>query len=217
MFEKEFINNHQYIIATDEVGRGPLAGPVVTCAVGVNVDSLEEIGNLLKKLGVTDSKKLSLRKMEKILESLDILTFKKMNTHKLFDYSIEKVSPKKIDELNIFQASLLGMKNSCHNILKENSVVLVDGKFPFKSKKVNSIHPVIKGDSRSVLIGLASIIAKVYRDKLMIKEAQKFPYYGFEKNAGYPTAEHRNAIREYGITPIHRKSFKGVKEFVTSE
>ncbi|WP_120404641.1 ribonuclease HII [Halobacteriovorax sp. BALOs_7] len=214
MFEKEFVKDHQYIIATDEVGRGPLAGPVVTCAVGVRVDNLAVLASILKEYGVTDSKKLSLKKMERILEELNISTFKKQNFHDLFEYSVEKITPKKIDEVNIFQASLLGMKKSCHNILKKDSVVLVDGKFPFKSTKVKDVHAVIKGDSKSVLIGLASIIAKVFRDRLMIKEARKFPYYGFEKNAGYPTAAHRKAIEEYGITPIHRKTFKGVKEFV---
>lgn len=214
MFEKEFIKDHHYIIATDEVGRGPLAGPVVTCAVGVSVDTLGELVSTLRHYGVTDSKKLSLKKMEAILEKLNINSFKKKNLHDLFEYSVEKVTPKKIDEVNIFQASLLGMKKSCHNILRESTVVLVDGKFPFKSKKVTDIHPVIKGDSKSVLIGLASIIAKVCRDKIMIREAKKYPFYGFEKNAGYPTATHRKAIEEYGITPIHRKTFKGVREYV---
>lgn len=214
MFEKQFIQNHSHIIATDEVGRGPLAGPVVTAAVKVAVSDLERVIVLLKSVGVNDSKKLSLKKMESILKELEIETFKKNNHKKLFSYSVEKVTPAKIDELNIFQASLLGMKKSCHNLDVKDCVVLVDGKFPFVSKKVSDIYPVIKGDSKSSLIGLASIIAKVYRDHLMIKAAKTYPHYGFEKNAGYPTALHRKAIVDYGITPIHRKTFKGVKEYV---
>ncbi len=217
MFEKQFIKKHSHIIATDEVGRGPLAGPVVTAAVKVDVRNLDRLYILLKKIGVTDSKKLSLKKMELILKELEIETFKKNNHKELFSYSVEKVTPAKIDELNIFQASLLGMKKSCHNLNVSESVVLVDGKFPFISKKVSDIHPVIKGDSKSSLIGLASIIAKVYRDRLMIKAAKIYPHYGFEKNAGYPTAVHRKAIEVHGITPIHRKSFKGVREYVQGQ
>lgn len=217
MFEKQFIKKHSHIIATDEVGRGPLAGPVVTAAVKVDVRNLDSLYILLKKIGVTDSKKLSLKKMELILKELEIETFKKNNHKELFSYSVEKVTPAKIDELNIFQASLLGMKKSCHNLNVSESVVLVDGKFPFISKKVSDIHPVIKGDSKSSLIGLASIIAKVYRDRLMIKAAKIYPHYGFEKNAGYPTAVHRKAIEVHGITPIHRKSFKGVREYVQGQ
>ncbi|MFG1494617.1 ribonuclease HII [Halobacteriovorax sp. GFR7] len=218
MFENQFITDHKFILATDEVGRGPLAGPVVTCAVKVSIANLDTLIETLKSVGVTDSKKLTLKKMESILDQLGVQKFLKKNEHELFEYSVEKVTPKKIDELNIFQASLLGMKKSCHSLLCDSkSVVLVDGKFPFSSKRIKEIHPIIKGDSKSSLIGLASIIAKVCRDHIMIKEAKKYPHYGFEKNAGYPTAVHRNAIQEYGITPIHRKSFKGVKEFVTQE
>ncbi|POB14161.1 ribonuclease HII [Halobacteriovorax sp. DA5] len=218
MFESQFVDNHKFILATDEVGRGPLAGPVVTCAVKVSIDNLKSLVERLDSVGVTDSKKLTLKKMESILKELGVEKFSKFNEHELFQYSVEKVAPKKIDELNIFQASLFGMKKSCHNLLCDSSsVVLVDGKFPFSSKKINDIHPIIKGDSKSSLIGLASIIAKVCRDHLMTREAKKYPHYGFEKNAGYPTAVHRKAIEDYGITPIHRKSFKGVKEFVTQE
>jgi ribonuclease HII len=120
-----------------------------------------------------------------------------------------------IDEINILNASLLAMKDSFENVCNDNfnGVVLIDGNKKFQSKfQQIEMEAVVKGDSKSLLIGLASICAKVYRDRLMNELAKSYPGYFWEKNAGYGTAEHLIAIGKLGITPVHRKTFRGVKE-----
>lgn len=226
MFEKDFLyKDLKYIAATDEVGRGPLAGPVVSSCVHVKADekSLIKLTSFLREFGVTDSKKLTDKKREKILNELGITIDKSLVwAGELagvdLQVSIDKKSPAQIDKLNILQASLVSMRDAYkkfHN--GERSLVLVDGNKKFKDILNVDIEPVVKGDSKSSLIGLASIVAKVFRDQLMKSYAKKYPHYGFEKNAGYPTKVHREAIVNHGITPIHRKSFKGVKEFIDEQ
>ncbi len=121
-----------------------------------------------------------------------------------------------IDEINILQASLLSMKNCAHKLsAKRRTRALFDGnKIPSEMAKNISCEAIVKGDSKSALIGLASIFAKEYRDNLMEKYSLKYPGYGFEKHAGYPTKKHLEAIKKLGVTPIHRRSFKGVKEYI---
>lgn len=187
--EKElFAQGYRLIAGVDEVGRGPLAGPVVAAAVIFDPLTIIE--------GVDDSKKLSEKKRE-ILEQ----EIKK----KALAYSIYVVDVDFIDRHNIFVASLYSMLNAVLNLKIKPDFVLIDGKFspemPYKNKAV------IKGDSKCFSIAAASILAKTYRDRLMIEYSQKYPEYNFHKNKGYPTKEHINAILKYGHCEIHRKLF----------
>ncbi len=225
MFETEFIkSNHQFIAGVDEVGRGPLAGPVTACTVFVNdLNSLKMIVSQLQKLGVTDSKRLTSKKRLKLLDSLGIdverlvadQVYEVLIKEGSFDFCINNQDHSSIDRNNILKASLLAMKESFNyfNAYGEG-LILIDG-----NKKVNfdnrNIHefPIIKGDQKSCLIAMASIIAKEYRDALMINFAKEYPQYGFESHAGYPTKSHKLAISEFGPCIIHRKSFRGVREY----
>ncbi|MCK6595512.1 MAG: ribonuclease HII [Bacteriovoracaceae bacterium] len=226
MFENQFLKkSHEYIFATDEVGRGPLAGPVVACAVEAkNNQFLQTFLRELQEAGVTDSKKLSEKKRKEIIQKYfgeikDLRFDKKITLIKDEVFLVlSKMSPEEIDEVNILQASLLSMRKALLKLKSEsNSVVLVDGNKTIKNLPTSlEIFPIVKGDSKSVLIALASIFAKEYRDYLMGEYAMKYPGYGLENHAGYPTKAHLDAINKLGITDIHRKTFKGVKEHVIS-
>lgn len=180
----------QYIAGVDEVGRGPLAGPVVCAAVIMPLD--EE--NII--VGIDDSKKLSAKKRETLAEEIK---------KRALAYTIVEVSEKEIDEINILEATKLGMKKALETLEITPQSVLTDGNmtlnidFPQRS--------VIGGDALSYSIGAASIIAKVYRDKMMDDYAKEYPQYAFECNKGYGTAAHIQAIKEYGLCPIHRRTF----------
>ena len=187
--ERELINKGcVYICGVDEVGRGPLAGPVVCAAVIMPLHDVIE--------GVDDSKKLSAKKRETL--SAEII-------EKAVAYAICRVEPEIIDEINILQATRLCMKNAVESLSVKPDFVLTDGNMkldiglPQKS--------IVKGDSLSYSIGAASVLAKVYRDGLMKEYAEKYPLYGFEKNKGYGTGKHIEAIVQSGICPVHRRSF----------
>lgn len=218
-----------FMAGTDEVGRGPLAGPVVGCCFHLSEVSKERIENLFlfaKEWGVTDSKRLTQQKRLKIIEALGLEIEKIKPSQKLntslsgiegLSFCLTEISHTKIDEMNILQASLLAMRKSfescCSDLSKDGGELLIDGNKLLKIEKENIREtPLVKGDSRSVLIGLSSIVAKEYRDLLMQKLGKKYPGYGLEKHAGYPTKTHKEAIAKLGPTPIHRKTFKGVKE-----
>ena len=221
-FLEESYFHSSSLLGVDEVGRGPLAGPVVSCCVGISLSDQEralEFLLYLKHFQVTDSKKLSKKKRlhivnhffpswERILKSggAKCSEFKDLKIQTELSF----VQAKDIDEINIHQASLLAMKNAIEQT-KFTGLVLVDGKFA--PKVINECVPIIKGDSKSLLIGLASILAKEVRDHVMELYAETYPNYGLERHAGYPTLLHRQAIEKYGISPIHRKSFKGVREY----
>ncbi len=197
-FERELNRQGFSVIAgTDEVGRGPLAGPVVAASVVLPLDCDYQQFN--------DSKKLSSNARVKLYDTL-----KKMGV----DIGIGIVSEHKIDQINILQASLLAMKKALELLRKKPDYVLVDGKFPVPI--AISQRSLIKGDSRSASIAAASIVAKVTRDDLMEQYHQQYPQYNFIKNKGYPTAEHRRLLAEHGPCPLHRRSFAGVKGFFTS-
>ena len=175
------------IIGVDEVGRGPLAGPVISAAIVLNKEKIPE--------GINDSKKLSKKKREVINEEL-------ISQHK---FAIGIASVEEIDKINILQASLLAMKRAVLNLNIKPQTILVDGnKLPDLEY---NMYPIIKGDSKSISIAAASIIAKVYRDKLMQDLSIKYPGYYWEKNSGYGTKQHLLALDNLGVTPIHRKSF----------
>lgn len=230
-FQKFFKTQNNFsMTGTDEVGRGPLAGPVVAASVSFHFQAYDEaeFKNLLKdwaQYGINDSKKLSGIKRQLILNKLPFSVFPLME-NQIYQYSysknlsisifIKEISPQTIDQINILNASLLAMKEavfgSSHKA--KSGLVLIDGNKKFSNDDSSvQLIPIIKGDSKSLLIGLASIVAKEYRDQLMSKYDDQYPGYHWNKNAGYGTAKHLEAISTLGITEIHRKTFKGVKEF----
>ncbi|MDH5722552.1 MAG: ribonuclease HII [Alphaproteobacteria bacterium] len=185
------------VCGIDEVGRGPLAGPVVAACV-VIPRHLRELPFIKE---IKDSKKLSHSKRHTLFESIT----------KHFPYAISEISPTKIDEINILQASLLAMKISCEKVDGIDHALVDGNKAPDLSCKVIT---VVKGDSKSVSIAAASIIAKVYRDQIMTKLALEYPSYGWDSNAGYPTKQHIIALEQHGVTPHHRKSFGPVRRII---
>lgn len=215
MFDKQFFSDYKFIIGCDEVGRGPIAGPVVACATRLPAN--KQLFSYLAGLGVTDSKKLTEVKRKKILAELEIelagLKPKKIFNTKDFSFVLWEQSPAQIDRINILNASLFCMREAATLLFVENSKILIDGNRPFKDCSF-PVETVVKGDSKSLAIAIASIIAKVFRDEKMKKLDGLYPGYGLASHAGYPTKSHREAVERLGVTPIHRKTFKGVKEFV---
>ncbi len=194
-YEREYAARGFHAVAgVDEVGRGPLAGPVVCAAV---ILPLEEE---FRVRGVGDSKKISPKKREALAEEI-----KKVARA----YAIAEVDERVIDEINILQATRLGMKRAVESLGVTADMVLVDGVMTLDIGAPQ--RSIVKGDDLVYSIGAASILAKVYRDGLMRKYAEEFPGYGFEHNVGYGTKEHIAAIGEMGICRIHRKTF--VKKF----
>lgn len=192
MYEDDlFLNGYRRIAGVDEVGRGSLAGPLVAAAVILDRKNLM-IENL------NDSKKLSKEKREYI--------FKKI-MESCVCWSVAKVSPQKIDELSVGNANILAIEKAVKKLKIEPDVVLID----YISIDLNvETQPIINGDELSVSIAAASIVAKVIRDRIMIKLSKYYPEYGFECNKGYGTKDHLKSLRKYGPSVVHRVSFKGV-------
>lgn len=187
----------QYVAGIDEVGRGPLAGPVVAAAV-----ILPE--NIFIS-GINDSKKLSSKKREQLYQEIK---------NEALAIGIGVVGADVIDEINIYQATKKAMNIAINQLSIFPDFLLIDA---MKIDTPITQRSLIKGDSLSVSIASASIIAKVYRDRLMMEYSKKYPEYQFEKNAGYGTSEHIQAIRKFGPTPIHRKTFAPIKEYIHNE
>lgn len=183
----------QYICGIDEVGRGPFAGPVVACAVILPKDC-----NILY---VNDSKQLTEKKREELYD--EIIT-------KAIAYGIGSVPPNQIDDMNILQATYEAMRKAINNLSVKPDILLNDA-VTIPGVTIKQV-PIIKGDAKSVSIAAASIVAKVTRDRLMVAYDKVFPGYDFESNKGYGSAKHIEAIKNLGLTPIHRRSF--VKNFV---
>ena len=193
-YERELIGKgYKYICGVDEVGRGPLAGPVVCAAVIMPLDSLIE--------GVDDSKKLTAKKRERLAEEIQKIA---IACH------ISSIEPQIIDEINILEATKLCMKNAVEGLDVTPGYVLTDGNMTLDISLPQ--RSIIKGDANSYTIGCASIVAKVYRDALMDRYAEQYPGYDFIHNKGYGTAKHIDGIRKFGLSPIHRRSF--TKNFV---
>ena len=191
-YEKELAcKGYKLIAGVDEVGRGPLAGPVVCASVIMPLDDII--------VGVDDSKKLSKKKRELLYEQI---------INKAISYSICQIEPNEIDEINILNATKKCMAKSINSLSIKPDIVLVDAVKLDVSVETMSI---IKGDYLSYSIGAASILAKVYRDKLMEEYSKIYAGYGFERNSGYGTKEHIEKIKEIGPCPIHRKTF--IKNF----
>ena len=174
----------------DEAGRGCLAGPVVAAAVILPKDFYHPL--------LTDSKKLSSKQREMLIDIIK---------NQSIEYAIAEVDHEKIDEINIYKASVLAMHRAVDQLATRPDHLLVDGnrfiEYPFISHTC-----IVKGDSKFFSIAAASILAKTYRDQWMKDAAKQFPGYGWERNAGYPTIEHRKAVIQHGPTPIHRKTFR---------
>ncbi|WP_374292734.1 ribonuclease HII [Paenirhodobacter enshiensis] len=179
------------VAGVDEVGRGPLCGPVTAAAVVLDPDRIPE--------GLNDSKALS-HKRRAGLEQL---------IKDSADWCVAHASVEEIDELNILQASHLAMCRAIAGLRRPADFVLVDGNRLPRDLTLPA-ETLVKGDARSVSIAAASILAKEERDRLMVDLAQQYPGYGWEKNAGYPTKDHLEALRNLGVTPVHRRSFRPV-------
>ncbi len=189
---------HIRIAGVDEVGRGPLAGPVVAAAVVLNLEIVPD--------GLNDSKKLTAKRRAKLEDLI----------RETADVAIAEASVEEIDELNILRASHLAMERAVAALNPAPDYLLIDGNMIPKHLKQPS-QAVIKGDARSVSIAAASIVAKNWRDRLMVDLAQQHPGYGWETNAGYPSKQHREALQNLGVTPHHRRSFKPVHNILYQE
>ncbi|MBQ9731511.1 MAG: ribonuclease HII [Alphaproteobacteria bacterium] len=203
----EFENKYpsQIIVGVDEAGRGPWAGPVVAGAVIIKDQKLNDI--LLS--GLNDSKKLTSTKREILYEQL----FAAQNLG-LVAIGIGQASVAEIDELNILQATFLAMKRAIENLPERPDFALIDGN-QIPKNLCCRCQAVIKGDAKSYSIAAASIIAKVYRDRLMSDLAKQYPFYAFEKNAGYGTAAHIAGLKMHGVIKgIHRLSYKPIANFL---
>ena len=179
---------NKFIIGSDEVGRGSFAGPICAAAVKINYSHLKFLTN------VKDSKKLSVKKREEIFSLVQ---------ENNIEYSFKESSNSFIDQFGIKNANEKVLTESISDLYTGNEIVYVDH---FKINDFKSIS-VVRGEDNCRAIALASIVAKVLRDNLMIKFSEKYPEYSFEKNKGYGTKEHREAISKYGLSNIHRRSF----------
>jgi len=189
------------VCGIDEVGRGPLAGPVVAAAVVIDrgrmpMDVLSVIN---------DSKKLTARKREYLFNKI----------HEFSHVAIAECSVEEIDDINILQASLRAMKNACGRLGLKPDAALVDGNKPPKLEC--PVQTLVGGDAKSFSIAAASIVAKHYRDELMKRIANDFPHYGWERNAGYGTAAHLKAMEIHGVTLHHRRSFAPVAKMLLKD
>ncbi len=186
-FERKY-SDFQFICGIDEVGRGPFAGPVVAGAVILPKDC--------DILYINDSKKLSEKVRERLYDEI---------AEKAVSIGIGIASPKRIDEINILQATYEAMREAISKLDPKPDILLNDA-VTIPGVDIRQV-PIIKGDAKSISIGAASIYAKVTRDRMMKEYDKKYPGYGFAQNAGYGTAEHRDAIKKLGPCPIHRLSF----------
>ena len=197
-FEQKYYDlGKEYIAGVDEVGRGPLAGPVVSAAVIMPKDFYIE--------GVTDSKKLSEKKR---------IMYEKLILENAISVGISFMSEKVIDEINIYEASRKAMIDAISKLEVKPDVVLVDA-MPLNIDI--ETESIIKGDEKSFMIACASVVAKQARDKYMDELSKIYPEYGFEKHKGYPTKAHKEALKKYGVLDIHRKTYKPVQEVLSKE
>ena len=186
--EKYYADGYSAVCGVDEAGRGPLCGPVVAAAVilprGLEIE------------GLNDSKKLSEKKREALFDIIK---------EKAIAYAIAEASPKEIDEINILNASMLAMRRAIEALPTPADIALIDG----NCSRGFSIptETVVKGDAKSYSIAAASILAKVTRDHQCIELDREYPEYGIAKHKGYPTKDHMDAVRKYGVAPIYRRTF----------
>ena len=197
-FSSDFFSQYHFVAGVDEVGRGPLAGPVVTAAVILDPENPIQ--------GLADSKKLSEKRREQIAEEI---------REKALAWAIGRAEVEEIDNINILQATMQAMTRAVQYLSIQPDFVLVDGnRCPEFACPAEAI---IKGDENVEQISAASILAKVTRDTEMVEMDKKYPGYGLAKHKGYPTKTHIAALEELGVTPIHRRSFGPVKRLCTEE
>lgn len=185
-----FLHKYSLEAGCDEVGRGCLAGPVVAAAVILNTEKIHPL--------IKDSK---------LLNAKTRLFMRDFIIENAIDYSISQVSVKKIDEINILNASFMAMNSAINSLKTSPDLLLIDGN-RFKTELSIPYHCIVKGDQTYFSIAAASILAKTYRDELMIKLHEDFPEYAWNKNKGYPTKAHRKALHEIGSCEHHRLSFR---------
>jgi ribonuclease HII len=185
-----FSQGYRSVCGVDEAGRGPLAGPVVAAAV--------VFSEPCQIVGIKDSKRLSPARREKLFEEIA----------REVCFGVGEASPEEIDAMNILRASLLAMARAVNSLSTQPDIVLVDG--PYALSVSTPSRAIIRGDTRVQVISVASIIAKVTRDRRMLEYEKEFRGYGFARHKGYPTREHLQALARLGPTPIHRKTFRGV-------
>lgn len=198
IFEQQaYDSGKKYIAGLDEAGRGPMAGPLVVGAV------IFPRGYYNEK--INDSKKLTEKKREELYEVIiqDALA-----------YQIEIIDVESVDRLNVYQASKKGMLDAIDHLSIRPDYALTDA-MPLGD--VIDHQAIVKGDAKSLSIGAASILAKVTRDRIMNEYAKIYPEYGFEKHKGYPTKQHKEALKNYGVTPIHRRSFQPVIDVLNQQ
>jgi len=187
------------VACLDEAGRGPLAGPVVAAAVLILNTKYQILNTKIR-----DSKKLSWKKREKL--------YKLITKSPFIEWGIGRVSEKVIDKINILEATKLAMKRAIKRFKRKPDFLILDGNF-----KINLPIPqksIIKADEKVFSCAAASILAKVWRDRLMLRYHKKYPRYGFDKHKGYPTKYHFKMLKKYGPCVIHRKSFKPVEKLL---
>lgn len=213
--ERKLLTEYDYVVGVDEVGMGCLAGPVVVCAVALDKKFFQK--RYPKLRGLRDSKLLSAKQREIYAREL---------VKSGLRYQMVLCQPKTIDRINIYQAARLAMRRAIGKFIvdrkkkklgtinyKLKTVILVDGKTKIPGLPLEQ-WPIVKGDRKVFAIACASILAKVYRDKLMIRYAKKFPGYGFEKHKGYGTKEHLEYLSVLGPCSLHRKSFAPVAKLI---
>ena len=191
IFERQKLNfeGYELVAGVDEAGRGPLAGPLVVSVVILKPESFHEVLN--------DSKKLSVNKRELLYEWI---------INNSIDYFVKIVPVEEIDRVNILRATLQGMKACIENLSLKPDIILVDGNQTPADIKI-PCKAIVKGDALYASIAAASILAKVYRDQIMLEIDKKYPLYEFKQHKGYPTAKHIELINKYGMCPEHRKTF----------
>ena len=201
--KKLWRKGHKIVIGLDEVGRGPLAGPVVAAAVAIESGIMNQELRILKE--IKDSKKLKPRKREEI--------FKALKQIPEVEWGIGRVSEKVIDRINILEATKLAMKRAVTNLERKclpADFILIDGNFGIDLDILQK--SIIKADEKVLSCSLASIVAKVTRDRMMTRYHKKYPQYSFSRNKGYPTKLHRKALKKYGPSVIHRITFASLKK-----
>ncbi len=193
------------VIGLDEVGRGPLAGPVISCGC-----LFYTYKSLQSDIQINDSKKHTLKQREKLFKF-----FKKLQKEKIIQYHLGFATVTEIDELNILEATKLSMKRAIDKFKNYNLNIIIDGNFKLKYRNIKE-RSIVGGDKLSLSIAAASIIAKVHRDRLMRIYHNKFNIYGWKRNSGYGTKQHIEAINKNGITNLHRRSFEPIKSLINN-
>lgn len=196
--EKKLNKEYKVICGIDEVGRGPLAGPIVICCFILDFEKIKNKTKELEEIGINDSKKISDKKRRELVEYIKDIAL---------EYSFGKASNKEIDKYGIIEANRIAIKRGVEKLKNKPDYILFD----YNTCDVDFLkipyEKIVKGDANIFSIACSSILAKVYRDDLMIKISKKYPEYFFEKHVGYGTKNHIESIKKYGLCDIHRKTF----------